>query len=193
MITTETVKELRDKTGISVMQCKKALEEALGDMEKALVILRKHSASLAAKKADRESKSGTIGAYVHSNGAIAAMVVLTCETDFVANNEEFHALARDLAMQVTATAPEFLSVEDVPAEVRQTVQSVFLKEVVNKPKEMQAKIMEGKLTAYFKDKALLDQPFIKDQEITVRDLIQGGIQKFGEKITIAKFTRFSLS
>ena len=112
MITTDDIKALRDKTGISVMQCKKALEEAGGDTEKALVLLRKKGADIAAKKADREIKSGTIAAYVHSTGTVGAMVALACETDFVANNEEFKLLAKDIAMQVTATNPEFLSLRN---------------------------------------------------------------------------------
>lgn len=192
MITTDIVKQLRDATGISVMQCKKALEEAGGDMEKAIVILRKKGAATAAKRADRTLGSGTIGSYVHTNGMVAAMVTLSCETDFVANNQEFKNLARDLAMQVTATSPEYLSLESIPEETKKAAREVFKKEVASKPAAMQEKIMEGKLASYFSEKTLLDQPFIKDPDLTVRVLIQGAIQKFGEKMEVGKFVRLSL-
>ena len=139
MITTEQVKELRDSTGISVMQCKKALEEAQGDMEKAKVILRKKSGELAAKKGDRTFKAGTVQAYAHSTGRVATIVELLCETDFVSGNEEFKALARDIAMHVTASNPKFLKKEDITEESRNTAREVFMKEVEGKPKEMQDK------------------------------------------------------
>lgn len=192
MITTETVKELRDQTGISVMQCKKALEEAGGNMTKALVLLRKKGAIVAAKKADRELKAGTIGSYVHSNGTIGAMVILSCETDFVSNNAEFQTLARDIAMQVAATAPEYESFEKIPDDVKETAREVFTKEVKDKPKAMQEKIMEGKLASHLKERALLDQTFIKNPEVTIRGLIEAAVHKFGEKIEVQKFTRLSL-
>lgn len=193
MITTEAVKELRDATGISVMQCKKALEEAGGDREKALVLLRKKGAATAAKKADRELKAGTIGSYTHAGGTIGAMVILSSETDFVSGNEEFKTLARDIAMQVAATAPEYLSLESIPEDAKKAAREVFEKEVKDKPKAMQEKIMEGKLSSYFKEKTLLDQAYIKDGEITVRQLVESAIQKFGEKIEVVKFSRLSLS
>lgn len=189
MVTTEQIKDLRDATGISVMQCKKALEEAGGDIEKALVLLRKKGADIAAKKADRVFGSGTIQAYVHSNGTVGAIVLLKSETDFVSNNADFKSLAYDIAMQVTATNPEYLKKEDIPEETKKAAREAFTKEVAGRPKAMQEKIMEGKLAAYFKDKILLDQQFIKNDELTVGDLIQGAIQKFGEKIEIGKFVR----
>ena len=192
MITTETVKSLRDRTGISIMQCKKALEEAGGDMEKAVVLLRKQGAATAAKKADRELKAGTIGSYLHANGSVGAMVTLSCETDFVSNNEEFKVLARDLAMQVAATSPEYMSLDVIPEDAKRAAKEVFEKEVADKPKAMQPKTLEGKLTAYFKEKALLDQLFIKDETRTIRDLVQGAIQKFGENIEVVKFIRLSI-
>ncbi len=191
-VSTEVIKALRDKTGVSVMQCKKALEEAGGDVEKAIVLLRKKGAATAAKKADRELKAGTVASYTHSNGAIGAMVLLSCETDFVSSNQEFQSLARDLAMQVAATAPEYVSFDQVPEDAKQTAREVFAKEVAGKPKAMQEKIMEGKLGSYFNEKALLEQSFIKNPEITVRDLIQSAIQKFGEKIELIKFVRLAL-
>lgn len=189
MITTEQIKELRDSTGVSVMQCKKALEEAEGNMEKALVILRKKSGELAAKKSDRTFGSGTVQAYVHSTGRVASLVELLCETDFVSGNEEFKALARDIAMHVTASNPKFLKKEDITEEARNLAKEVFMKEVEGKPKDMQDKILEGKLVTYFGEMVLLNQPFIKNPELTIEALVQAAIQKFGEKIEIARFNR----
>ena len=190
MITTETIKTLRDQTGISVMQCKKALEETNGDIEKALIVLRKKGGEIAAKKKDRTLGSGTVQAYVHATGAVGAMVVLACETDFVGKNEEFGKLAYDIAMHVTATNPQFLRASDVPESAKETARSVFMKEVADKPRELQEKIMEGKLTAYFNERILLEQPFIKNPDSTIAGLVDAAIQKFGEKIEIARFERF---
>ncbi len=189
-ITTEIIKTLRDQTGISVMQCKKALEETNGDIEKALVVLRKKGGEIASKKKDRTLGSGVVQAYIHATGSVGAVVILACETDFVAKNEEFSKLAYDIAMQVTAVNPEYVRSEDVPAAARETARSVFVKELEGKPAELQEKIMEGKLTAYFKDKILLEQPFIKNPDVTVQGLIDSAIQKFGEKIEVARFERF---
>ncbi|MEY2664473.1 MAG: hypothetical protein RIT04_281 [Candidatus Parcubacteria bacterium] len=191
-ITTDQVKALRDQTGISVMQCRKALEEAAGDMDKALVILRKKSGELAAKKGDRTFAAGAIQAYVHATGRVGAMVELVCETDFVSGNEEFKALARDIAMHVTASNPKFLKKDDIDATARETAKSVFMEEVKSKPAAMQEKILEGKLATYFGEMVLLNQPFIKNPELTIEALIQAAIQKFGEKIEVARFTRFAV-
>ncbi len=192
MITTEQIKDLRDQTGVSVMQCKKALEEAGGSIEKALVILRKKSGDMASKKADRTFGAGTVQAYIHSTGNVGSVVVLMCETDFVSGNEGFKSLARDIAMHVTASNPKFLKKEDITEEARNIAKEVFIKEVEGKPKEMQDKILEGKLNTYFAEMVLLDQPFIKNPELTVQALIDSAMQKFGEKIAIAKFSRFGL-
>ena len=158
MITTELIKELRDRTGISVMQCKKVLEEASGDMEKAMMLLQKNSAAIAEKKSDRTLASGVVESYIHANHAVGTLVELLCETDFVANNEEFRKLARDIAMHVTATNPLSLKSQDSDRE-----------------------------------NALLEQSFIKNPEMTITNLIQSAIQKFGEKIEISRFSRFSVS
>jgi elongation factor Ts len=191
MITTEQIKDLRDQTGVSVMQCKKALEEAGGDAAKALVILRKKSGELAAKKSDRTFGAGTVQSYVHSTGNVASMVVLMCETDFVSGNDEFKALARDIAMHVTATNPKFLKKEDIDDAARATAKEVFANEVKDKPKDMQEKILEGKLATYFGEMVLLDQPFIKNPAVTIQGLIDSAVQKFGEKIAIDRFARFA--
>ncbi len=189
-ITTNSIKELRDKTGVSVMQCKKALEEADGDLAKAEVILRKHSAASAEKKADRSLGAGAIGTYVHE-GAVGAMVLLSCETDFVAKNPEFAALAREIAMQVAATNPTYVTTEEVPQEAMEAATAVFEKEVVGKPADMQAKILEGKLASYFADQVLVEQVFIKDESKTVQGLLNEATQKFGERVLISRIARLS--
>ena len=195
MITTEQVKELRDITGVSVMQCKKALEEAEGDKEKALLILRKKSTAIAEKKGDRELGAGVIASYIHSNKTVGTLVELLCETDFVARNEEFIALARDIAMHVTATNPEYTDETQITDDVRAKVIEMFKKEVADsgKPADIQEKIMEGKLSAYFAERTLLAQPFVKNPDITIKQLIDGGVQKFGEKIAVARFARFAVA
>ncbi len=191
-ITTEQIKTLRDETGISVMLCRKALEEADGDLEKAKVILRRKGADAAAKKADRTLGAGTIASYIHHGGTVGVMLELSSETDFVSGNEAFKTLARDIAMQVAATSPEFIRKEDVSEEARANVREVLMKEVEGKPKELQEKILEGKQGAYFAEKTLLEQPYIKNPELTVKMLLEDAIQKFGEKIEVTRFARFAV-
>ena len=145
MTSAEQVKELRNRTGISVMQCRKALEDTGGDMKKAEILLQKQSHSIAVKKADRELKSGTVSSYIHNNGNIGAMVELLCETDFVSNNEEFKKLAYELAMQVTAANPEYLENKEIPEEQRKSVREALEKEVTGKPQEIKEKILTGKV------------------------------------------------
>lgn len=189
-ISTDTVKALRDKTGVSVMQCRKALEEANGDVAQAEVILRKKSGAAADKKADRELGAGAIGMYVHDN-AIGAMVLLSSETDFVAKNEEFVALAREIAMQVAATNPTYVSTEEIAEDAKEAALAVFQKEVEGKPEDMKAQILDGKLKSYFKDQVLLEQAYIKDEDKSVKDLVTEASQKFGERIEVTKIARFS--
>jgi elongation factor Ts len=189
-ITTEILKVLRDKTGVSVMQCKKALEEAGGDIDKAEVILRKRSSSAAEKKGDRELGAGAVATYLHG-GEIGAMVLLSCETDFVARNPEFPVLAREIAMQVAATDPKYLNESDIAPEAAAAAKAIFTEEVKDKPAEMQEKILQGKMDSYFQDMVLMNQPYIKDDSKKVRDLITEASQKFGERVEITKFARFS--
>lgn len=191
MISTEQVKELRDKTGISIMQCRKALEDAGGDIEKALVILRKKGAEIAGKKSDRTLGAGVVQAYIHSTGSVGAMVELWCETDFVAKNEEFKTLAKEIAMHIAATSPLYLTSDQIPEDAKEKAKEVFQKEVEGKPENMKETILKGKLDAYFKDMVLLDQPFVKNPDITIGGLLEGAVQKFGEKTEIGKFARFS--
>jgi len=192
-ITTDQIKELRDETGVSVMQCKKALEESLGDIEKAKIILRKISKISADKKSGRTLGSGAIASYIHNTGTVGTLVELLCETDFVARNDEFKALARDIAMHIAAAAPEFVKMEDVKEEDKVKAKELFMEEAKDKPKEMQDKIIEGKLAAYFAEKVLLEQVFIKNPEITIKGLLDEASQKFGERTEVGRFKRFSLN
>jgi elongation factor Ts len=191
-ITSTQLKELRDKTGISVMQCKRALEEAEGDMDKAVIILKKKRSEAADKKSGRELGAGAVGVYVHNTNEVAAMVLLACETDFVSKNEEFVALAREIAMHVAATNPTYITKAEVPAEALQKAQEVFAAEVQDKPADMQAKIIEGKLASYFKEQILSEQPFIKNPDTTIGEMITGAVQKFGENVSISRITRVSV-
>jgi elongation factor Ts len=191
-ITSAVIKELRDKTGISVMQCKKALEEAGGDMEKALIILKKKRSEAADKKADRVLAAGAVGSYMHNTNEVAALVVLSCETDFVSKNEEFIALAKDIAMHVAALNPKFISRSEVDENAITKAKEVFAAEIVDKPADMVEKILEGKLNAYFKEQILLEQPFIKNPETTIGELVTGAVQKFGENVIITEVRRVSV-
>lgn len=194
MVTKESIKELRDLTGLSFMQCRKALEEAGGDIEKASLLLRKASSGIAAKKADRELKAGVVRSYIHSNSQIGVLVELNCETDFVAKNSDFLELADNIAMHIAATNPKFLSNQDITEEDKEKITAVIKEEVANldKPEEIKEKIMSGKLTDYFAEITLLDQPFVKNPELTIEKLIEQSIHKIGEKISVARFKRFTV-
>lgn len=192
MSSTELIKQLRDETGVSIMQCKRALEEAGDDIEKAKIALRKISAQVAAKKADRELGSGAIQTYIHTGNSVAGVVVLACETDFVAKNEDFVRLAYDIAMHVAATAPEFVSRAEVTDDSTAAAREVFEKEAADKPEEMRDKIVQGKIDAFLKDKVLLEQPFVKNPDTTVQGLLDEATQKFGERIEIASMARFAV-
>ena len=189
-ITTEILKQLREKTGVSVMQCKKALEEANGDVAQAEVILHKRAGAAADKKGDRTLGAGIVGTYVHDS-VIGSMVLLSCETDFVARNEEFIALARNIAMHVSASNPNYLSEADIPEDAKNAAIAVFAAEVEGKPEEMKAKILQGKIDSYFKEQVLLNQSYIKDESKTIQDLISEAVQKFGERVEVSRFVRYS--
>ena len=192
MATTEEIKALRDITGVSIMQCKKALEEAAGDMEKAKVILRKASAVSALKKADRELGAGVAAAYVHAGGTVLGAVVLACETDFVAKNAEFSKLAYDIAMQVAAMSPQFKTREEVKESDLAAARAVFEGEAANVPEANRAKAIEGKIDSYLRERVLLEQPFVKDASVTIGELINSAVQKFGEKIELVRYERLSV-
>ena len=197
MITTEQIKDLRDRTGISIMQCKKALEETNGDMDKAIIVLGKKSSQIAEKKSDRSLGAGAVQAYIHAGGSVGSMVELLCETDFVSKNEEFKALAYNIAMQVAATNPEFLKKEDISEEDKEKVKEVFAKQMEeekkDQPAELKEKILQGKIDAHFKEKVLLEQMYIKDSSLSINNLIESAVQKFGEKTEVGHFVRFSIN
>ncbi len=190
-ISTELIKQLRDQTGVSVMLCRKALEEAKGDIEKAKVILQRKGADAAAKKADRTLGAGTIASYIHHGGTVGVLVELSSETDFVSGNEAFRTLAYDIAMHIAASRPEYVRREDISEEALTRAKEVLQKEVEGKPKAMQEKILEGKLNSFFAEKILLEQPFIKNPDQTILSLIENAVQKFGEKIEVTRFARFA--
>lgn len=192
MITTEQIKKLRDETGVSIMQCRKALEEAKGDVAKAVVILQKLSKGSAQKKSDRALGAGAVASYIHSTGTVGSLVLLASETDFVSKNEDFRNLARDIAMHITASNPQFIRSEDINENDRKVAIEVFAEEVKDKPENMRDKILQGKVEAHFKERILLSQSFIKNPDLTIDDLITQAIQKFGEKIEVVKFSRFTI-
>jgi elongation factor Ts len=190
------VKELRERTGAGMMECKKALEETSGDMEAAIDLLRARGAAKAAKRAERETKEGTIGSYVHTNGKIGVLVEVQCETDFVARNDAFQQLARDLAMHIAAAAPLALGSDEIPAEVVERERAVYLEQVRSegKPEAMHDKIVEGKLRRFYQESTLMQQIFVKDPagKQTVEQLVQEAAAKTGEKIVVKRFSRFAL-
>jgi len=194
-ITSEKIKELRDKTDVSIMACKKALEKAEGDMEKAALILRKEGARVAEKKSDRALNAGTIEAYVHSNRQVGALVEVRCETDFVGKNEMFLDFAHNIAMHVAAADPLYVSLGDVTEESKEEIRRILEEETskIDKPQDVKEKILEGKMGAYLKERVLLEQNYVKNPDITIGDYVKEVIQKFGENIEITRFKRFSIS
>ncbi|MCS7163469.1 MAG: translation elongation factor Ts [Thermodesulfovibrio sp.] len=191
-ITAQMVKELREKTGAGMMECKKALEASGGDFNKAIEILRQKGLATAQKKASREAREGIIASYIHMD-KIGVMLELNCETDFVARNEEFKQLAKDIAMQIAATNPQYIQREDIPQEVIEKEKEIYRSQIKgNKPPQVIEKIVEGKLEKFYEEMCLLDQPFIKDPEKKIKDLISEKVAKFGENIKIKRFVRFQV-
>lgn len=193
-VTTEQVKKLRDLTGAPLMDCKKALEQAGGDIQKAMTVLKEKGMAVAAKRKAKEAKEGLITAYIHHSGRVGVLLELNCETDFVARTEEFKELAHNLAMQVAAMAPLYVSREDVPPEVLEEEKSALRKwaEGQNRPPQAVEKMIEGKLENFFSTVCLLEQPFIKDEEKKVKDVIAEAMGKIGEKIVVSRFVRYEL-
>jgi len=190
----EMVRELREITGAGMMDCKRALEESAGDMEQAQALLREKGLAAAAKRAGKVAAEGVVDAYIHMQGKLGVLIEVNCETDFVANTEEFRRLARDLAMQVAASDPWWISREDVPDEVLAQERKIYEAQAreQGKPDNVLDKIVEGKLAAFYKEQVLLDQPFFKDQEgkQTVAERIAEESAKMGEKIEVRRFARF---
>ena len=193
-VSAKDVKQLRDRTGAAMMECKKALQETGGDMEAAIDFLRSRGAAKAAKRAEKSANEGTVGYYIHHGGRIGVLVELNCETDFVANTEDFQDLARDLAMHVAASNPLAVRESDLDPEVVERERQVYLEQVreEGKPENIQAKIVEGKLRKFFEDQTLMKQPFVKDPNQTIEDLITTVSAKTGEKIEVARFARFAV-
>jgi len=191
-ITADMVKQLRERTGAGMMDCKKALQEAQGDMEKAIEVLREKGLAAAAKKAGRIAAEGIVEAYIHGNGRIGVLVEVNCETDFVARNEVFREFVKDIAMQIAATNPLYISREDVPQEFIEKEREILRVAALNegKPEKIVDKVVEGRLDKYLKEICLLDQPFIKNPDITIKDLLTEKIANIGEKIAIRRFVRF---
>ncbi len=193
-VTHEMVKDLREKTGAGIMDCKRALSEAGGDMDKALDILRQKGVAIAAKKATRETKEGLISSYIHAGGRIGVLVEVNCETDFVARNPEFQELVRDIAMQIAWSNPPFLRREDVPLSILEKEREIYRAQAreTGKPEHVIEKIVDGKIEKFFNDSCLLEQPFIKDSSVTLNDLIHQKIAKTGENISVKRFVRYQL-
>jgi elongation factor Ts len=193
-ITAEMVKNLREKTGAGMMDCKAALVEMAGDMEKALDFLRKKGLASAAKKASRTASDGSVSSYIHAGGKIGVLIEVNCETDFVARTDDFQSLVKDLAMHVAAANPLFVKREDVPAAVTEREKSVHTDQVraMKKPENVIEKIVEGKMDKFYGDICLLEQSFIKDPDVKIQSLLTEKIAKLGENITIKRFVRFEL-
>lgn len=190
-ISASDVGKLRQMTGVGMMEAKKALEEVGGDFDKAIEYLRKRGAAKAAKKADRETSEGRVHCYVHGNGKIGVMVEVVCETDFVARNEAFIDLCNDIAMHIAAMSPEYLKQEDVPADALDKEKEILREQLLQegKPEEMLDKIIEGKLGKYYEERCLLNQKFIKDEDITIEQLVEKAVLSLGENIRIQSFVR----
>lgn len=193
-ITPVMIKDLRDKTGAGIMDCKEALTASNGAMDEAIDFLRKKGLQAAAKRAARSTQEGMVGSYIHGGGRLGVLVEVNCETDFVARTDDFQVLVHDLAMQVAASHPLYLDREDVPAEVITKEQEIYEEQAKasGRPPQAVPKIVEGRLEKYFQDVCLLDQPFVKDPGMTVQDLIKANIAKMGENITVRRFVRFQL-
>jgi elongation factor Ts len=192
MIEASAVKELRERTGAGMMDCKKALTESNGDMEKAIEILREKGLAAAAKKAGRIASEGIVDSYIHGGGRIGVLIEVNSETDFVAKNEEFRQFVKDMAMQVAAANPLYVRREEVDAQVIEKEKEIYRAQALNegKPEKIVDRMVEGRVEKYYKEICLLEQPFIKDTDKTVQDVLNGMIAKIGENISIRRFVRF---
>ncbi len=192
MADTSSIVKLREQTGAGVLECKNALEEVKGDFEKAAEIIKKKGIAKAAKKEQRVTTEGRIGTYIHTNGKLGVMVELNCETDFVAKNEVFQQLLKDICMQVAATKPMAIKREDIPSYVIEEQKKLFMEEAKGKPANIAEKITAGKMENFYKEKCLLEQPFIKDNTKAIQDLLIVNIAKIGENIKVNRFVRFEV-
>jgi len=191
-ITAGMVKELREKTGLGVMDCKEALAETNGDMDKAFDLLRKKGLAAAEKRAGRATKDGRVGAYIHPPGRVGVLLELNCETDFVAKGDDFQTLMKDLCMQVAAARPQWVTRDQIPQAVLDHERSIYQAQVADKPAQAQGKIIESKLDAFCKDNTLMEQPFIRDPKRSVEQVVKDLIAKVGENVSVKRFSRFAL-
>ena len=191
-ITAKLVQTLREKTNAGMMECKAALKEADGDLEKAETILRKKGTIKAEKKADRQTKEGIIASYIHMAGRIGVLIEVNCETDFVARNENFQALVKDISLHIAAANPRHLSREDVPADLVAKEREIAAEQVKGKPENIVQKIVDGKMDKFYADHCLLEQAFIKNPDITIGDLIKGKVAELGENLVVRRFTRYAV-
>ena len=193
-ITASQVKELRERTGAGMMDCKSALAEVGGDMEKAIDFLREKGLAKAAKKATREASDGKVFSYIHTNSKIGVLLELNSETDFVAKTDEFIALGHEISMQIAAAAPQYLKPEDVPQDVLDREKAIYRQQALDegKPEKLVDRIAEGKVQKFFETSCLLEQPYIRDQDKKVKDLIVACIAKLGENIVVRRFARFAI-
>ena len=193
-ITAKMVKELRDKTGAGMMDCKKALLESGGDEEKALAWLRQKGLSKAQKRAGKTASEGMIGSYIHMNGKIGVLVEINCETDFVAKSDKFQEFAKNIAMQIAASSPQYISPEDIPQEVLKKEKEIYANQAKEegKPENIIPRIVEGKLKKFYKEVCLLEQPYIRDDSLSIQDLLNELVSVLGEKIVIRRFVRFEV-
>ncbi|NQT90664.1 MAG: translation elongation factor Ts [Candidatus Omnitrophica bacterium] len=188
----DKVKELRQKTNAGMVDCRDALKEAGGDLEKAVDILRKKGISLASKKSLRAAKEGIVGSYIHLNSKIGVLVEVNCETDFVARNDEFKNFVKDLTMQVAAANPTYVTQDEVPKEVIEKEAEIIKEQCKGKPEKALEKIVEGKLKSFYQEACLLEQPYIKDPKVFIKDLLTSLIAKTGENVVVRRFTRYQL-
>ncbi|MBC8412754.1 MAG: translation elongation factor Ts [Nitrospira sp.] len=193
-ITAGAIKELRDQTGVGMMECKKALTEAAGDAEKALDILKKKGLALASKRAGREASEGIVGSYIHMGGKIGVLLEINCETDFVAKTDDFQELVKDVAMHIAAANPVYVKREEIPAAIIEKEKEIYAAQVEGKPAQVIEKILEGKIEKFYQESCLVDQLYVKDPEgkLSIQDLVVGKIAKLGENIVIKRFARFQL-
>ncbi|MHC5034670.1 MAG: translation elongation factor Ts [Planctomycetota bacterium] len=191
-VSAEDVKELREKTGAGLMDCKKALEEAGGDPQKAVTVLREKGLAKALRKSGRTTSEGVIMPYVHHGDKIGVLLELSCETDFVAKNEEFRQLAKELAMQVAAIKPLVVAPEDVPEETIEAERQIYLQQCADKPEKVQERIVAGKLEKFYEQICLMRQPYMRDDSRTVEDVVKDAIAKLGENIAVRRFVRIEL-
>ena len=189
---TEAIKKLREKTSAGIMDCKKALKEAAGNVEKAIEILRKKGIKLATLKMGRAAREGRVESYIHSNAKIGVLVEINCETDFVGRNEDFRTFVKDVCMQIAAAKPKYVKKEDIPASVLEKEKEILSATIKNKPKPALEKILEGKLEKFYEESCLLEQPFIKDSKIKIKDQLHSLIAKIGENIVVRRFVRYQL-